>query len=374
MWNVEQDLQNRLLAVTGHSSLDPSGFPESIVEIIFAQPLELMRGRAESYGSDEQNSSRLQPRIKVAINDAPTVNAYAIPGGAYSIVSINTGTCIRLPQLMQHAVYNEEVFFKRETEHPLQPKLIADSLALTPAASILEPVDLTRDLRENSLAIAAPVAPTVERHLLSRALTVAALDFLIMHEIAHIGRDQMRFYPTYYGKFFLEADIPGSEHINNSDMLLSQLLELDADLGAARTAIRHHFHRDGSIASIWDDWTDNKIEILYLLLVSLALAFFLLDSWSRKSGGPSGSHPLPRVRLVMILASIADEIMGLELASDLDEAISIVMGAQILAASVWRGLGLPEESTTIGNAEQVNAEMNYYSDKLVEYGILPRRE
>ena len=123
---------------------------------------------------------------------------------------------------------------------------------------------------------------------------------------------------------------------------------------------------------MWHPWSTDKFEVLNLWLVSMALTFFLLDVWEGKSGSPE-SHPEPWVRLAMIMVMLAEEFADWRLAHTGEEGVEIAVYAYQQAVEIWLDLGLPPGSATLGTRGQLQSEQDFYSSKLAEYGIRPRR-
>ena len=365
MWNVEPELQSLLIDEIGYGPFEPEGLPDAVIRGVFSEPLWLMQGRVNQMW---RSIADLGPKIRVAINAKPTVGARAIPLADYPVITINAGTCVRLRQLMHHAVYSREIFPARASEEDFPEVPLQQGLRLAPAGDILEPVDLTPgDSDEDHFRLAAPMAPTAERQKLANALTVVALDFIVVHEISHILRDQIRFYRSRPRNFFLEGDESGRPQDPEDDFMLLQLLEVDADLAAAPETARQ-FARGQDNPPMWQEWTDDKFEVLNLWLVSLSLTFFLLDAWARKSGN-SKTHPEPRVRLSMIIAALAEQFSEWELVHTAEEGVEFAMYAYQQAVEIWLGLGLPPESSLTGTPEEWRAGASYYNRMLTEYGI-----
>jgi hypothetical protein len=370
MWSVEPECQKQLDDNLECSAFEPIGLPDAVVRGVFTEPLWHMQGRVNQLWAAGVD---LGPKIRVVINDMPTVGACAIPDTRYPVVTVNAGTCVRLRQLIYHAVRCKEVFTEREHETPFPDSAVEESLDLAPATSILEPVDLTSGLSDTHyFAMAAPLAPTAERQDLANALTIAAFDFLVMHEIAHILRNQVRFRGGGPLRLFPEGSSPAPALAPGGDIILEQLLELDADLTAGPETARQ-FAGGRDIPPMWERWTTDKFEILNLWLVSLALTFFLLDTWARKSGFPD-SHPEPRDRLTMIMAMLAQEFAGWHLTHTGEEGVEFAMYAYQQAVEIWLKLGLPAESATLGTRDQVQSGMSFYISKLDEYGIRPQNQ
>jgi hypothetical protein len=210
----------------------------------------------------------------------------------------------------------------------------------------------------------------VERQRLANALTTAALDFLVMHEIEHILRNQIRFHGDLHQTFFLEAEV--SEYKPLPDQIeLQQLLELDADLSAAPESARQFTGAGKTILPVWRSWTNDNVEVVNLWLVMLALTLFLFDSWSRKTGNQAKSHPPPWIRITVIVVIVSKQLVDWQFAEGAEEAVTFALNALRDAAEIWSGLGLPEESaSSVFNRRQLQDELDVYTQLLSEYGLL----
>jgi hypothetical protein len=365
VWEVEAECQARLLSAAKFGAFDPAGLPDAVVKAIFQEPLWLMRARLEQFRKIVE-SDHVLSRIKFAINGAPTVNAFAILDPEYPLISLNAGFCVRVRQLMHHAVHNSEVLKSRKIEEGFPKDAIEEALDLAPAAALLQPVDLAAGQDENAyFAMAAPLAPSKERFELAQTLTTAALDFIVLHEVCHILRNQGRFYENSHHLSFNEAEAAGPTSENAQ--LLRQALELDADLAAGPENARQ-FGGGRGITPGWRKWTDDGLEVLGLWLLSLCLTFFLLDTWRENADPKLSTHPLPRVRLMLIMSIVLDNIADWQLEMSQRELFGFVVETHRQAAEIWNSLGLPEKSSVLATSEVVN-EYRFYIDLLAKHGL-----
>ena len=386
MWEFEfdDDIDRRLRETTGDGLFLPGDLPQVLIRAAFNEPLWLMKGRVQQWWrSAEYHGHDLGPQIAVAINDSTAVNAYALPDERGPIITLSAGACIRLRQLMHLVTWNMKDFPTQGSEGELpNGRLLSSSLNPQLAEDILVPIDLSAGQDEmRYLELLLPVAPSEKRGYLANVLTLAAFDFMVMHEISHIVRGHARFLGSVPNFFFEGGSAQAYGPIPGDKLALRRLLELDADLSATATSAAQ-FAGLGEIIPAWRRWTDNTTEVQDLWLTSLALLFSFFDAWSIKSEFHEPTHPPVGVRLLSIASVLFDELAeGFPTVDNptggmTEEGLGLawrVYSALERAARAWEVADLPEVSARLitGKAgfEPLMSKFGSYRTDLIESGL-----
>lgn len=175
---------------TNFGTLDLSNYPRAIATEVFEDPLTFTTIQITKLGSQLSNTRWRYGPIAVRLNSDPSANARAIPRRDGSVICINAGTCVRLRQLFTFAVCDEQVFPSIKKEKPFRD-IETLRFGLDPTI-VLKNADLSpRKLpasENDCVHLAAPLPPTRSRQALAKCLTIAAIDFISMHEFAHLSR------------------------------------------------------------------------------------------------------------------------------------------------------------------------------------------
>jgi len=315
---------------------DPAGFPDFFVMSALQDPASLLDQRADSLWEDERRDKLAATKIRTAINASPDINALALQNGALRVVSLNLGMCIRVRQMMWQATHNTEVFRPRPNEQALRPELLAESSSKFSPAWLTQPVNIRPGLDDDAYhRILIPVAPSIERVQLAIALNRCALNFIILHEMAHIVRNQSAFLPGSRSAFFTEIRDNLPAQANEEQIRLECLLEVDADIAAVDVAFSNANRSD----DLWAGWTDSPIERAGLSIISIALVFWLFQACNISLMGADPLHPSPLTRIMMLASYLGDIIPGFGLL-DADDVVPFTLGAIASAAKVWDDFGL----------------------------------
>jgi hypothetical protein len=203
----------------------------------------------------------------------------------------------------------------------------------------LEPADLRPRLSlDDCTHLFAPLPNTLQRRDLAQALYIAALDYVVLHELAHIARQHDRYCEGLSGLYFGETPRDGDRAPSKRPSLLRKL-EADADLTAAYFS--SHSHCRSRSLQVWRGWAESPAEALELWLFAISMTISLFGGWS---DGPRRRtrYPHPSVRLALVMAqaswSVAKE-------NDIDEAhIQKTLRETFLRALMaWARLGLPSD-------------------------------
>jgi hypothetical protein len=324
--------------------LDASLFPEPVGAELFSEPEEFMSSRAASAYATYSTVRASLPSGKLlfCIDDDPRVGAHAVPGTPDSLVTINAGTCIRLRQLFQFAVLDRESFPDEPGEEAI---LDAEEARFgVDPHSLLEPAELSPATGESSLDdyvhLFAPLPNTLQRRDLAQALYYAALDYVVMHEVAHIARE----HASYFGRgkpiYFSETPEAGYP-LRSARPELVLKVEADADLTASILSGPSLCVGDAAIA-FWRGWAKDSPQALDLWLFAISMTLNLLDGWSE---GPDrrSSHPHPAVRLALILMQAGWTVTA-ENGLDQSRLGETLHAAHFRALMAWARLGLPSDT------------------------------
>jgi hypothetical protein len=367
MFEVDAETAELLACIPlGAVPFDPSGIPDFFIGTALRDPVALLDLHAKNFS---EGDARIPdpPKIRTAINTDPNINALAIKNGSRQMISLNLGMCIRVRQMMWQATYNTEVFRPRPTEQALRPELLAESAAKFSPDWLLQPAILGPGLdQEAYYRLLNPVAPSVERIDLAMTLTRSALNFIILHEIAHLVRNQADFLPDRDSAFFMEVrdTLPAEE---DETVALRRLLEADADMAAAEVAFRIARRNN-----IWADWTDDPLEGAALWIISVTLVFWLFQACNIAKGGDDLLHPPPLTRTMMLACGTVDRMPGLDLLST-ENVVPFTVDALASAAAIWDSFGLSSEPSFSRQAAlTAMSEVEELSRGLDQYGIRPR--
>jgi hypothetical protein len=325
------------------SVLDASAFPEPLGAELFSEPEAVMKRRAASlYEQYAESRAELQSgRLVLCINNDPGVNAHALPGVRDSVITINGGTCVRLRQLFQFAVLDRETF----PEEPDEDTLIDAEKAKfgVEPHSLLEPADLALRAGQPSIDdyihLFAPLPNTVRRRDLAQALYSAALDYVVLHETAHIVRQHKKYFDQGSAMRFSET-LDDKYRLPSSQPSLVHIIEADADLTASHFGASSLCMGSETI-EFWRGWAQDSAQAVELWLFAIAFALNLLDGWSDERDTRTWyPHPAGRVSLVLLQAawSVSNE-------SGIDEPRmkEILHEAHFRALMAWARLGLPTD-------------------------------
>jgi hypothetical protein len=382
-FEYNKEIDDILRAKTGDGQFLAQALPDVVIKGIFQEHLWLMKGRVEQWWrSAEYNGSDLGAEVSVAINDSGAVSAYALPDARRPVITLSAGACVRIRQLMHMVVWDMKNFPARKPEGVIPaPQLLASSLDPNLSEAVLLHVNLHPDQKDdNHLELLLPVAPTERRNHLAKALTLSALDFLIMHEISHIVRGQSRYLQTDSPSFFEGFENRSTHDGEAATVRLTrrQLLEFEADVAAGPASARQ-FGGVEKIIPLWREWTEDVEEVQDLWLTSLALLFSFINAWSAKSSHPTRNHPPPGVRLLAVASSVFDELtkdlFSPSVAKSWHPEAHRIAGRVFLAleraAHVWEVFDLPVESarlvTTPKSFRSIVDEFNLYREKLLEF-------
>lgn len=330
---IPQYARNALLKSAGFGVLDFSRYPDSTRSTLFEDPLQWMQIQIDKIRAQLSKAMASQP-VFVAINSDPGVNAIAIPKPTYSLVSLNAGLCVRLRQLFQFAVADREFFPAVASERSvgddlslrfgLVPSILLErvNLALSPTAS-----------DDDYVHLYGPLPSTRERFELAHRLTTAAVDFVAMHEFAHIVRRHSVFLSQGQRIHFREVPDRASS-IAQGD--IHQLLEVDADLKAAEIcAVK--FTSANNIKMAWGGWARTDHEALSYWLFAVLMTFQLLERWTPADNIEHFTHPEPAARLLTMMAGVCERIDGIAPDDFMRLLGTVIKSARLL----WARLGLP---------------------------------
>jgi hypothetical protein len=318
--------------------LDASLFPEPLGAELFSKPGVFMREiTLSTYATYWEVEPGLRPgRPRFCINQDPRVGAYALPNGSHPLITVNAGTFIRLSQLFNFVVLDREAF----PEMPDETVVLDAERARfgVDPSSLVEPVDLDpRSSVDDCIHLFAPLPNTLRRRDLAQALYIAALDYVVLHELAHIVRRHDRFCEGPNGIYFGET--PGGEYRPPSKLpALVRKIEADADLTAAYFS-SHSYCRSGNL-DLWRGWAESTVEALELWMFAIWMTIGLLGGWSEGQHGRVW-YPHPSVRLALILieaCTVAEEID-----IDRDSMGKVLRAAYRRASTAWARLGLPSD-------------------------------
>lgn len=344
---------------------DPAGFPEFFVANALRDPLSLLNLHSDGAWGLERDIPGAS-KIRTAINTSSSINALAFQNGAFRLVSLNVGMCIRVRQMMWQATHNTEVFKPRPDEQMLRPELLTESNSKFSPKWLIEPIAVQPGLDDDFYyKMLTPVAPSIERVNLAVALTRCALNFIVLHEIGHLVRNQTPFLPGGQPALFMEMrhDLPAPS--NKKEIIVRRLLEVDADLAAVEVG----FQTSDQGAAQWSEWTENPIEAAGLWIISVALVFWLFQACDTSVGSQSHLHPSPLTRIMYLASYLADIIPGLDLLNA-DDVIPFTMGAIASAAEVWDGFGLSKQpSFSRDEAIIAMSEVEEITKGLKRFGI-----
>lgn len=323
---------------TGFGVFDYSRFPQGTSFTVFEEPLNWMKIQIEKMLIGLEGDHHVG-QICVRLSSDPSVNAVAIPRAERSILALNAGTCVRLRQLFLFTVDDQEVFPEfSEREHRigdaetlrfgLSPEVVLQNADLSPKA--------LANTDDDYVHLFGPFPTTRSRFALATSMATAAVDFIAMHEFAHLTRRHAELLPeSTSSRLFYEGK--GSDRpIVGLKHQLSQLLEIDADIiGAHLSAIK--FTSSGTLTEAWRGWAKNPKEALRLWTLSVLMTFHLLDGWSDKTSGRR-IHPHPAPRLLTMLSALWERLPE---DIQIEEPDSLV--AEVVASSriLWARLGLP---------------------------------
>jgi len=320
---------------TRYGQFDYSAFPNVTATEIFAEPIGYVDRQVKKMWRDYY---RNQPdrRIAIAINENPSVNAIAIPHGDPQVISLSAGMLVRLRQMFMFAACNADVFPRRR-----RSAVLGDARHLrfgVEATEVLKPADLALKGGLHSdndyLHLYGPIPNTRARLGLGKSLTIAAIDFVSMHEFAHIARNHSLLTPHSPRLF---GEVTGNDSVvTEEEQVMRRLCEVDADqIGANLSMLK--FTSAKTLAAAWNGWADDPAGGLRLWLVAVMMTLMLFEGWS---SGPQAreDHPHPAVRLHLMMAAVLERLpKRLKISAVLDLAREAVNAARTL----WVGLGLP---------------------------------
>jgi len=325
------------------SVLDPSLFPEPLGAELFSEPEEFMRGRASSAYTTYSNvrTDQQYGRLLLYINNDPRVNAHAFLGGSDSLITINGGTCVRLRQLFQFVVLDRDTF----PEEPGEVVILDAEAAKfgVDSHSLLEPADLAPRAGQPSvddyIHLFAPLPNTLRRRELAEALYYAALDYLVMHEVAHIARQHADYFDRGRAIHFSETQEDKCCSPSEQPSLIHKI-EADADLTACILSAPSLCVGSAAM-EFWRGWAKDSAQALGFWLFAVGMTLSLFDGWSN---GPDrrARYPHPAVRLALILMQAAWTVSN---ESDIDQSrmVEILREAHFRALMAWARLGLPSD-------------------------------
>jgi len=333
-------------------------FPEYTREWVFARPLDFMRTQVEGLCAQLEARGPLAS-VNVVINSASRINAIVIPRKDFSVISLNAGALVRIRQMFHFAVSVEQVFPRRKNE-----RLVADDecerFGVRPEI-LLQRVDLSLRARKASdqdyAHLFGPVPISVERFGLAQSLAVVAIDYIVMHEFAHIARNHValsggsRARPSFSEASRYTGALRTSIR-KTKDLVWRQLLEIDADnMGADLSSSK--FIAPQIVDPCWHGWARTPQQAFELWAFAVLMTFQLFSGSTHKGSWRHQSHPPPTPRLVVLLTALHAH---LEQDNHLSKAAMLraTTAAMSKARRVWAHLGLPRRrSTLFANGEAV---------------------
>jgi hypothetical protein len=329
----DEDIGKILKKQTRFGLLDFSEYPEAIATTVFRQWIGFADDDIQKIWQD-YNSYVPSPRITIAVSAEPSVNAYAIPDDKVPIIALSAGALVRVRQLFMFAAHDTEIFPDAEERGAGKSKWGG---AIAPR-DLLRRVDLAPiDRRRNDSSyvhLIGPVPPTPARLALAIALTKAAVDFVGMHEFAHLARNHAL---TTAEPARLFREVSAERRISEEAAELSQLCEVDADLIGGRLSVLKFIAAE-RLETVWQGWASDQRNALRLWIIALMLTFMLFNGWSRTFGG--GSHPHPAIRIHALLAGVLEQLSEhVQVANVIDLAQEALEAARL----VWHRLGLPAD-------------------------------
>lgn len=320
---------------TGYGEFDYSAFPDYTAKEIFSGQIGHVERQIKEIWH-ECYRDRPNRRIAIAINGNPSVHAVAIHRSDPQIISLSAGMLVRLRQMFLFAACDERVFPRKS-----QKDILGDAKQLrfgVKAKEILKPADLALKGALHSdndyLHLYGPIPYTHARLGLAKSLAAAAIDFVSMHEFAHIARNHGGLMP-HSQRLFSEASGIDSP-VTEEERLVSRLCEVDADLTGANLSMLK-FTSATTVAAVWNGWAKSPRDGLRLWLVAVMMTLMLFEGWSSGMRARE-DHPHPAVRLHLMAAALMERLPESVKIPDLSDFAREAVNA---ARMVWVGLGLP---------------------------------
>ncbi len=266
---------------------------------------EYYRNRAIKYIESCRNHESLiksPPNIHFDFIDSPEFNAIAAKtNDGFYFIGINAGAVVILYDL-----------FFRMLSNPLVLGEVGDTSLETKNSPTIRNYYLDAnllvtcgDIDYNAYQMAIPNDKI--RQAYARHLVDVSVDFLVAHELTHIINGHLDFIKTRFGtNIYEERNIKA---ISEDDILTIQTLEMDADCLAVCKGLVNAVKRHLGEQSVSEDrkefYVDFDRTIFNWSLAVLTLTRIMVESSIYRSiDSKVQTHPHPRVRQTMILATV----------------------------------------------------------------------
>jgi hypothetical protein len=255
--------------------------------------------RARSFISSAQKALPKMPPIYFDYLADPEVNAAAYPKrhGRHIIGVTDGAVCIiRL------------VFFRMLSDPLVLPEIgsVSQELMNLPVMSDFE-ANAEQALRSNYIPV-LPKDPS--RNLYAGHLVDLALDYLVAHELAHIANGHTEYWCKCTGRPALSER--GTRIKDNSEKILLQTLEMDADciaVSKAMSNVRDKVSGSAPVGPSWRPYYKDKETAFFNWAFAMCCYFRLFgDGEFAGEDLETLTHPPDRIRQTMALATASDHV------------------------------------------------------------------
>jgi len=291
---------------------------------ILKEKVQVLKGHFDDLYDYLKKSHERLPKIHFDFIDTMQLNAYATKSGDQHLIGLNLGTYLIL----------EDMFDKMMASSNVLPDIgnITQETAEKKLLNVIE--------TGGALSFALPkwihprcVSGDPIRRQLADFYKIAAFDFIVLHEFAHLAGGHVGYLQSLHKPVYAELQLSGRS-AEKIDFSLYQAMEKEADMVATirsflmAAQFLELYKSKPQALPVYKDWESFIYHWTFAIYSSFRLFGF---KQYKASEAKASTHPPPSVRMALISMSVVGLFTG-KTFTKIDNNMSVIMFEAAMAA------------------------------------------